>query len=126
MACQLALAALTASVYRGGVNEGESRSIRTRLRRVILPQTHMGWVALCLVFAFLAIFQISQMIAAGGDATPWLAFFVVPMAVSGLGGGIAAAVAIARRGERGVLVFVPLVFGLLIVLFVVGELTTQH
>jgi hypothetical protein len=76
--------------------------------------------------AFLAIFQISQMIATGSDSTPWLAIFIIPLAVLGLGGGVASAISIVRRGDRGALVFVPLIVGLLIALFVVGEVTTQH
>jgi hypothetical protein len=58
----------------------------TRLSGVILPQTRLGWAAVCLVAAFLAIFQISQVIAAGSDSTPWLAFFIIPLALSGLSG----------------------------------------
>jgi len=46
--------------------------------------------------------------------------------VATVGGGVTAAVAILRHRERGVLVLIPLITGLLLVVFVTGEIVSPH
>ena len=47
---------------------------------------------------------------------------MIPLGLSAAGAAATAAVAVVRRGERSVLVFLPLVVGILIAFFLVGEL----
>lgn len=46
--------------------------------------------------------------------------------VATVGRGIAAAIAILRHHERGALVLIPLITGLLLVVFVTGEAVSPH
>lgn len=82
-------------------------------RRVtILPRTHRGWWAVSLAAAFLPL-----VFAAG----------VVPLAAAvgllcGLGGGVAALMAIVRERERALTVFLALVPLVIAVAFVLVQL----
>ena len=70
----------------------------------VLPRTRLGWWALGLATSFCALVLVGTVVPRGGAVA----------VVSGLAGGVAALVAIARRGERGLTVFaaiVPLVMG---------------
>ena len=98
------------------------------------PKTSLGFWAVRLRAAFAAGLVVGMSLAAAGQISRgegafdslWL---TVPLMGAGLtavvAGVLAAAtavVAIVRRGERSVLVFVPLVVGILIAIFVLGEL----
>jgi len=95
-----------------------------------LPMTTLGWRAVGSLAAALAFFALANVIVASGQSGPdfnlWIA---LPMGAAGLSvllGGATAAFAIVRRGERAVVVFAPLVIGMLVTLFLIGEFTTPH
>jgi len=100
----------------------------------LLPRTRLGFWAVRLLVAFAAGLVVGMSLAAAGQISRgegafdslWL---TVPLMGAGLtavvAGVLAAAtavVAIVRRGERSVLVFLPLIVGVLIAIFLLGEL----
>jgi len=111
-------------------------SHRVRLR--LLPTTRLGWWAARLLVAFAALFLIGISLAGagqkiGGEEVFDSLWLTVPLAGAGLTAvlagvlaGLTAAFAIVRRGERSVLVFLPLIVGLLVALFVQGEIFSPH
>jgi len=58
---------------------------------------------------------------AAGQRGLWLVALVIPGGLSGALGAVTAAIAV-RRGERSVLVFLPLIVGIFMAFFLVGEL----
>ena len=99
-----------------GVHISERRSRRRGSRR-FLPTTSLGrWAASLATASILTMLAWGAMGPLGGF--PSLAF--------GLAGGIAALVAITRRGERAVSVLLALVPFAGVVLFVLGELIVGH
>jgi hypothetical protein len=100
---------------------------RARIR--LLPRTRLGVWALALLAAFGAFFILLMGLAAsgqeGGDEFSdnlWLALPALGAGLSAVLAGVTAAVAVARRGERSLLVFLPLVVGSLVAIFLLGEL----
>jgi len=91
----------------------------------LLPTTRLGWWAVRLAVAFAALFVVGDriVVVAGRDQG---AVLVVGAGLSLMLAGVTAAFAIVRRGERSVLVFLPLIPALLVVLFLLGEFTTPH
>jgi len=67
-------------------------------------------------------------IAAKGvnDANPWLSIFGLSGFVLALGAGIAAFTAIVRRSERGLLLVLPAVLGIIALIFIVAEVLVPH
>jgi len=104
----------------------------------LLPTTRLGWWAVRLAVAFAALFVVGMSLAGagqkiGGEGVFDNLWLTVPLAVVGMTAllagvlaGVTAAFAIVRRGERSVLVFLPLIPALLVALFVLGEITTPH
>ena len=99
-----------------------------------MPRTRPGFWAVRLLAAFAGFFILLTSLAAAGQISRgegafdslWL---TVPLTgagltavVAGVLAGATAAFAFVRRGERSVLVFLPLIVGVLIVFFLVGEL----
>jgi hypothetical protein len=78
--------------------------------------------AVRLLIAFAALFLTVSALVASGQRGVWLLSLVVPLFLSGALGAATAAFAVVRRGDRSVLVFVSLVVGFVIVVFVLGEL----
>ena len=109
-----------------------------RARFHLRPTTRLGWWAVRLAVAFAALFVVCMGLAAagqmiGGEEVFDDGWLTVPMAgagmtavLAGVLAGVTAAFAIVRRGERSVLVFLPLIVGLLVALFLLGEFTTPH
>lgn len=87
-----------------------------------MPRTRLGFWAVRLLIAFGALFLTLCALVAAGQRGVWLVSLAIPLFLSGLLAGGTGAVAIVRRGERSVLVFLPLVVGILIVIFLLGEL----
>jgi hypothetical protein len=100
----------------------------------VAPRTRLGFWAVRLLIAFAAGLVVGMSLAAAGQISRgegafdslWL---TVPLmgagltaVVAGVLAGGTAAVAIVRRGERSVLVFLPLIVGLVVAFFAVGEL----
>jgi len=78
--------------------------------------------AVRLLIAFAALFLTVSALVASGQRGVWLLSLVVPLFLSGVLGAATAAFAVVRRGERSVLVFLPLIVGILIAFFLLGEL----
>jgi hypothetical protein len=93
---------------------------RARVR--LAPGTRLGLWAVRLLIAFAALFVTISALVVAGQRGVWLLSLVVPLFLSGLLAAATAAVAVVRRGERSVLVFLPLIVGILIAFFLVGEL----
>jgi len=100
----------------------------------LLPTTRLGWWAVRLLVAFAAGWVVGMSLAAAGQISGgeesfdnlWL---TVPLmgagltaVVAGVLAGATAAFAIVRRGERAVLVFLPLIVLVFFAIFLVGEL----
>jgi hypothetical protein len=95
---------------------------RSRAAIHLLPRTRLGVWAVRLLIAFAALFLTLCVLVAAGQRGVWLVSLVIPLFLSGLLAGATGAVAVVRRGERSVLVFLPLVVGILIAIFLLGEL----
>ena len=99
----------------------------------LLPVTRVGWWSVGLLAAFAAfLIVLFSLIAAGergGDeffSNLWLALPGLGAGLSGVLAGVTAAFAIVRRGERSVLVFLVLFVGLIVALFLLGEVVSDH
>ncbi len=102
-------------------------------RLSLLPATPPGRWSLWLVLVFWVFIGLSFALVAagqeGGDTLFSNLWLTVPMLIAGTAGvaaGAAAGVAIFRRGERSVAVFLTLLWGLVVTLFVLGELPDPH
>jgi hypothetical protein len=104
-----------------------------RPRIHVVPTTRLGLWAVRLLVAFVAGYVVGMSLAGAGQIGGEGAFdnlwLTVPLmgvglatVVAGVLAGVAAAFAIVRRGERSVLVFLPLLVLLFIAIFFVGEL----
>jgi hypothetical protein len=88
----------------------------------LLPETRLGFWAVRFLVAFAVFFLTLCALVAAGQRGVWLVSLVVPLFLLGLLAGATAAFSVVRRGERSVLVFLPLIVGLVVVFFAVGEL----
>ncbi|HEU5100927.1 MAG TPA: hypothetical protein VFU22_17990 [Roseiflexaceae bacterium] len=102
-------------------------------RALARPSTSAGWWSVGLAAAFFCGLGIAQtMVLAGqrgGDTffdNPWLGTSMLVAESAGIGAGVAAAVAIVIKAERSPSVFGALLLGLLLLIFVIGELATAH
>lgn len=98
-----------------------------------IPSTPVGWVSFGLAVGFFVCFGLFQVAAAfgqtGGDtfgSNLWLAVPIMAAGASAIGGAVAASIAIVMQRERSFLVLGPLLLGLLVVTFLVLELTNPH
>ena len=85
----------------------------------------MAAFAACLT----ALFSLVAAGERGGEeffSNLWLALPGLGAGLSGVLAGVTAGVAIARRGERSVLVFVVLIVGLIVALWLLGEVVSPH
>ena len=113
--------------------EGDPTKPR-RARFYLRPTTRLGWWAVRLAVAFAALFVVGMSLAGagqkiGGEGVFDNLWLTVPLTgvgltavLVGLLAGVTAAFAIVRRGERSVLVFLPLIVGLLVAIFLLGEI----
>ena len=116
----------------GHVGSGPEDSARHRL--LGLPTSGLGRLSLWLLvisFACLAIPMVS--VAAGVDNGSALILEIVLLGIPlflafacAISGGVAAALSFLRRGERSLLLALPLIVGALALIFAVGEFTTPH
>jgi heme/copper-type cytochrome/quinol oxidase subunit 3 len=82
----------------------------------------VGRAFLAAVLLFLATIVVVQVAGQPGYA----GFTAITSGVATVSGGVTAAVAILRHQERGALVLIPLITGLLLVVFVIGEIVSPH
>jgi uncharacterized membrane protein YoaK (UPF0700 family) len=97
----------------------------TRRRRSsthLLPRTPLGWWAVRLLIPFAALVVPSVALAASDHWLPWSPRVGFIGLLVGVLAGATAVVAVTRRGERGVLAFLPLIFLVFCAIALVGEL----
>jgi hypothetical protein len=93
-----------------------------------MPQTPLGRRSAMLLVAGVLLIGLTTLLAnAGGlGGSGWLALTIVPAFASMLLGAGAAAVAVARHGERGGIALLPLLLGLALAVLLAGELIAPH
>jgi len=93
-----------------------------------MPQTPLGRRSAMLLAAGVLLFGLATLLAnaAGLGGSGWLALTTVPAFAAVLLGGIVAAVAVVRRGERGGIALLPLLLGLALAALLAGELLAPH
>ena len=101
----------------------ESTPTRHRCSRThLLPRTPLGWWAVRLLILFAALFLPSVALAVSDRWLPWSPRVGFMGLLVGVLAGVTAAVAVARRGERAVLVFLPLTVSVFCAIALVNEL----
>jgi cytochrome bd-type quinol oxidase subunit 2 len=95
---------------------------------VFLPQTPLGRRSAMLVAAGVLLIGLTTLLANAADlgGSVWLAVTIVPAFAAVLLGGVVAAVAVVRRGERGGVALLPLLLGLALAALLAGELIAPH
>ena len=86
------------------------------------PSTRLGWWSVVLATAFVILFIINASVFLPAlGVVPWREALVgITLLLCGLGGGIAALIALMRRHEHSALVWLALLPGVF-VLFMIGE-----
>jgi hypothetical protein len=90
------------------------------------PQSKTGVIGVALAALFLIVLGLNLLVANTGDPNGVLAFATFVAALGALAGLILSAIAIVRRQERSLLVFLPLVIGVLVVAFLAVEIFVGH
>ncbi len=110
---------------------GPGQPSRGRFRG--LPSTIPGSLSLLFVAAFVALFAAANVVVATGQeggetifSNLWISTPMLGALGSALTAGALAAFVVIRRHERSLAVLATLVFGLVVLAFVVGEATTSH
>jgi cytochrome bd-type quinol oxidase subunit 2 len=82
---------------------------------------------------FLVFFCLFQTLVASGQrggetffSNPWLALSILIAAAFAIAAGVVAAIAIFWKHERSFFTFVALILGLLVAIFVLGEIIVPH
>lgn len=86
------------------------------------PSTRLGWWSVGLAATFVILFMVNAAVfLPAPGVVPWREALVgIMLLLSGIGGGIAALIALMRRHEHSALVWLALLPGLF-VLFMIGE-----
>jgi len=99
----------------------------------ILPSTPAGRWSLALAVVSLAALAVFFVMVdagqTGGDSFTdnWLLTGpILVVLVAGVGGLVGAVDAVLRRGERGVLLALPVLWGLVVTMFALGEVLMPH
>jgi len=98
-----------------------------------MPKTVLGKWAIRLIVVFFILFAVFQVLVAigqrGGEKFFDNLLLAIPgllMAITGIGSFFTGIVSVARYKERAFLVFIATLIGLLILLFVLGEIIFPH
>jgi hypothetical protein len=103
-----------------------------RQRRIFRrPSTRLGWYSFALMLIFMVLFLINVTIFMPATLeVPWrrvvLPFYGITMLACGLAAGITGLIAVTRRHERSWLVWLALLPGLFVLIFVLGEFLMPH
>lgn len=107
------------------------RPRRTGLR--LLPVTRTGWRSVFLLAAFAVFLSLFFILVAAGQRggeeffdNLWLALPGLAAGLSAVSAGATAAFAVGFRRERSPLVFFALIVGLLVAIFLLGEIVSPH
>jgi hypothetical protein len=97
------------------------------------PGTRQGWWSAGFLVGILVFFGAFQALVASGQrggetffSNPWLAVAILAAAGSAIAGGVMAGIAIFRKGERSFFSFVALLLGILVAIFMIGEIALPH
>jgi len=104
------------------------------LRQVFgLPRTPLGRGAIALIGLHVVTMIVHRLIApitgGGGQRffdNPWMAGTLLLAGAFAVGGGSLGAFAIVARGERSILVFLTVLYGLFVLVFAAGEVLIPH
>jgi hypothetical protein len=103
------------------------------LRRRILgwPGTRLGWWSVGLAATFVVLFTINFTVFMPSTVeAPWrqviLPFYGIATMLCGLAAGVVGLIAVMRRRERSLLVWLTLLPGLFVLVFVLGEFLAPH
>lgn len=97
------------------------------------PSTRMGWwSAGGFVGSILFLVLFNALITSGqrgGDtffSNPWLALTILASAMLAIASGVLAVVAVGRDRERSIFGFLAILLGLIVLVFVIGEIAFPH
>lgn len=96
-----------------------------------LPSTSLGWWALGLGIAFVLLFSLNTFVFMPLQVSvPWqmalLPFYGIFMLLSGLASSVTGLIAILRKKERSVFVWLTLIPGTFVVFLLMGEFLVPH
>ena len=101
-------------------------------RRILgWPGTRLGWWSVALAATFLVLFIINSTVLMPSIVeVPWrqalLPFYGIAMLMCGLAAGIVGLIAVIRRHERSLLVWLAILPGLFVLFLVLGEFLVPH
>jgi ABC-type uncharacterized transport system permease subunit len=106
----------------------DDRAAQRCWRFALTPQTALGRRAAVVLAAGIALFALATLLAnAGGlGGSPWLALMMIPAIAAILCGTVVAAIAVVRMHERSGIALLPLLFGLALVVLLIGELIPPY
>jgi len=97
------------------------------------PSTRPGSWSIGLLVGFLVFLGLFYTLIASGQrggetffSNPWLAVTILTAAGSAMAGGVVAGIAIFRKRERSFFSFVALLLGILVAVFMIGEIAIPH
>jgi hypothetical protein len=98
------------------------------------PSTRLGWWAVGMVLAFVAMFVINvTVIVPASENAPnawwrqtWLPFFWIFMLLCGIAAGVVGLIAVIRKNERSWLVWLTILLGAFALLVTLIELLVPH
>lgn len=95
------------------------------------PSTKLGWWSVKLAATFIALLIINTVVfVPSAEKVPWgqaiLPFSGITILSCGLAAGIVGLIAVIRRRERSWLVWLTMLPGLMVVVFVLGEFLVPH
>jgi len=103
------------------------------LRRRILgrPSTRLGWWSVGLAATFVVLFIINSTVFMPSTVdAPWrqvvLPFYGIIMMLCGFAAGVVGLIAVIQKHERSWLVWLTILPGLFVLLFVLGEFLAPH
>jgi hypothetical protein len=106
-------------------------SLTTRHRFLGRPGTRLGWWAVGLGVAFVVMWIINSILFMPASVEiPWrqlvLPFYGIFMMLCGFAAGIVGLIALIWRHERSWLVWLTLIPGLFVLVFILGEFLVPH
>jgi ABC-type transport system involved in multi-copper enzyme maturation permease subunit len=102
-----------------------------KIRIKFLPDTRLGWWAFWLGLTFLILMTINSVVFMRlPEETSWrvnlLPFYGIFTFLCGLAAGILALIAVIWKRERAVLVWMTMLPGLFVIVFLLGEFLVPH